>query len=171
MRFLVDLPLKGLAKWLRLCGLDAPVINFSSQRTDLPAPVPGTYLLTRQAGYRRFHREDLLVLAANDPESQVAEVFRRLKLCGRDLAPLSRCGECNDLLVPVPRETALGLVPDHVFHTQVKFLQCPGCKRLYWPGSHPARIIAKIQEAIANPQAPDHCQSERTIMIKNKNES
>jgi uncharacterized protein with PIN domain len=159
MKFLVDQPLKGLAKWLRLCGLDATVINFSVKK-DLPAPYPGTYLITRQAGFRQRQREDLLVLAANDPENQVAEIFRRLKLSHRELAPLSRCGECNDLLVPIPREAALGLVPDHVFHTQAKFFQCPSCHRLYWPGSHPARIIAKIQEAIANPQASvlDHAE-------------
>jgi uncharacterized protein with PIN domain len=152
MKFLVDQPLKGLAKWLRLCGLDATVINFSAQK-DLPLPASGTYLITRQAGFRQRQRNDLLVLAANDPENQVAEIFRRLQLSHRDLAPLSRCGECNDLLVPVARKAALGLVPDHVYHTQAKFFQCPSCQRLYWPGSHPARIIAKIQEAIANPQA------------------
>ncbi len=151
MRFLVDLPLQGLAKWLRLCGLDATVTNFSAPRPDLPAPAPGTYLITRQAGYRHLQRDDLLVLAANDPENQLAEVFRVLKLGRRDLAPLSRCGECNDLLVPVPREAALGVVPEHVYHTQAKFFQCPRCRRLYWPGSHPARIAAKIQEAMANP--------------------
>jgi uncharacterized protein with PIN domain len=160
MKFLVDQPLKGLAKWLRLCGLDATVVNFSAQK-DLPLPAPGTYLITRQAGFRHRQRDDLLVLAANDPEDQVAEVFRRLQLSPRDLAPLSRCGECNDLLVPVPREAALGLVPDHVYHTQAKFFQCPSCRRLYWPGSHPARIIAKIQEAIADPPAPVPGHSER----------
>jgi uncharacterized protein with PIN domain len=151
MKFLVDQPLQGLAKWLRLCGLDATLIRFSTRQNNLPAPVPETYLLTRQAGFRHRQREDLLVLAANDPEDQVAEVFRVLKLNHRNLAPLSRCGECNDLLVPVPRETALGLVPDHVYHTQAKFFQCPTCGRLYWPGSHPARIIARIQEALADP--------------------
>ena len=160
MKFLVDQPLKGLAKWLRLCGLDAAVINFSAQK-DLLLPAPGTYLITRRAGFRHRQRDDLLVLAANDPENQVAEVFRRLKLSHRDLIPLSRCGECNDLLVPVSREVVLGLVPEHVYHTQAKFFQCPNCRRLYWPGSHPARIIAKIQEAIANPQAPVLCQAER----------
>ncbi len=150
MRFLVDLPLKGLAKWLRLCGLDATLIGFSTRRTDLPEPAPETYLLTRQAAFRHRQREDLLVLAANDPEDQVAEVFRRLQLSRRDLSPLSRCGECNEVLAPVPRETALGVVPDHVFHTQAKFFQCPGCRRLYWPGSHPARIAAKLQEMLTD---------------------
>jgi uncharacterized protein with PIN domain len=149
MRFLVDPPLRGLARWLRLCGLDATVTSFSAQRTDLPAPAPETYLVTRQAGYRHLQRDDLLVLAANDPEGQLAEVFRRLNLSRRNLAPLSRCGECNDLLAPVPRETALGEVPEHVFHTQAEFFQCPRCGRIYWPGSHPARITAKLEEVLA----------------------
>jgi|UniRef100_A0A7V6DPQ3 uncharacterized protein with PIN domain len=161
MKFLVDQPLAGLARWLRLCGFDAAVINFSLRKT-LPSPAPETYLITRQAGFHQRQREDLLVLAANNPEGQVAEVFRLLKLSRRDLAPLSRCGECNDLLVPVRREAALGLVPDHVYHTQATFFQCPSCKRLYWPGSHPARIIARIQEAIADPPASVLCQNGRS---------
>lgn len=148
MKFLVDLPLRGLAKWLRLGGFDAEVENFSSYGAVLPEPVIGRYLLTRQAKYRRPPREDLLILEANDPKDQLAEVFRRLNLSRQDLAPLSRCGECNDLLAPVPRETALGLVPDHVFQTQTEFFQCPRCRRLYWPGSHQARIIAALHQII-----------------------
>ena len=148
MKFLVDRPLGGLAKWLRLAGLDAMVTSFSTQRALLPAPVPGTHLLTRQEGLRNLHRADLLVLETNTPDDQLAEVFRRLKLSRRDLKPLSRCGECNELLTPVPRETALGEVPDHVFHTQGKFFQCPRCRRFYWPGSHPARIAAKLRDLL-----------------------
>ncbi len=154
MKFLVDLPLQGLAKWLRLCGLDASVKSFSSVKEGLPAVVSGTFLLTRLTGYRHLKREDLLVLGSNDLEGQLVELFRRLKLTRRDLAPLTRCGECNDLLVPVPRETALGLVPDHVFHTQAEFVQCPRCRRLYWPGSHPARITAKLQQVLQELEGP-----------------
>ncbi len=145
MRFLVDRPLQGLAKWLRLCGLDAAVTGFP-HRQGLPAPVPGMYLVTRQAAPVQGSRDDVLVLAANDPENQLAEIFRRLQISRGDLAPLSRCGACNDLLVPIPREQALGSVPDHVFHTQAEFFQCPRCGRFYWPGSHPARITAKLQQ-------------------------
>jgi uncharacterized protein len=156
MNFLVDLPLRGLAKWLRLCGLDARVENFSSPGAGLPSPAAGRYLLTRQAKYRRRPREDLLVLEANDPQDQLAEVFQRLQLTRRDVAPLSRCGECNHLLTPVPREAALGLVPDHVFQTQAEFFQCPRCRRLYWPGSHHARIIDRLQQVIPERQDDRH---------------
>jgi|UniRef100_A0A7C3UZ56 hypothetical protein len=149
MKFLVDRPLKGLVKWLRLCGLDAGLAGFSPRGAGLPAPEAGTFLLTRQAAFGRLKRDDLLILTANDPEDQLVEVLRRLKISRKDLAPLSRCGECNDLLEAVPRETALGMVPDHVFHTQAAFFRCPRCGRLYWPGSHPARIAARLREVLA----------------------
>ncbi|MEJ2070519.1 MAG: Mut7-C RNAse domain-containing protein [Syntrophobacterales bacterium] len=87
---------------------------------------------------------------------QLAEVFRRLQFTRRDVAPLSRCGECNHLLTPVPRETALGLVPDHVFQTQAEFFQCPRCRRLYWPGSHHARIIDRLQQVLPEQQGDRH---------------
>ena len=148
MRFLVDQSLKGLAKWLRLAGLDAAVTDFSPHGRALPAPAPGTVILTRKAGPSQAQRDDVLVLAANDPENQLAEVMRRLKLSRTDLAPLSRCGECNDLLLPAPREKALGSVPDHIFHTQAEFFQCPRCGRFYWFGSHPARIAAKLAQVL-----------------------
>ncbi len=148
MKFLVDLALGGLAKWLRLAGLDATVTSFATKRTDLATPVPGTYLLTRQAAFGRLKRDDVLVLAANNPEDQLAEVFQRLHIRRGDLAPLSRCSECNELLTSVPRERALGLVPEHVYHSQVEFFQCPRCRRFYWPGSHPARIVAKLQNVL-----------------------
>jgi uncharacterized protein len=150
MKFLVDRSLRGLAKWLRLAGFHAVVADFAARGDDLPPAVSGTYLLTSRKG-RRLKRDDVLVLAAPHPEDQLAEVARRLGISSRDLAPLSRCGECNDPLTPVPRETALGAVPDHVFHTQAEFFQCPRCRRFFWPGSHPARIAAKLHQAIGEP--------------------
>jgi len=154
MRFVADLALGRLAKWLRLCGFDAAVRALPPVPSSLPPPAPGTVLLTRQAGWGPSPREDVLVLTANDPGEQLAEVLRRLKLTRRDLAPLSRCGECNEPLAPVSRETAQGLVPDHVFHTQGEFFQCPRCQRLYWPGSHPPRITAKLKEILKGKARP-----------------
>jgi|GEM_PF-3644426 len=87
MKFLVDQPLMGLAKWLRLGGFDAAVERFSPDESSLPPPETGRYLLTRQAKYRGRPRDDLLILEANDPKGQLAEVFRRLHLSRQDLAP------------------------------------------------------------------------------------
>ena len=45
------------------------------------------------------------------------------------------CPECMDLLADyvdcsLPRDQAQGLVPEHVFHTQQQFHQCPRCRGL-----------------------------------------
>lgn len=153
MKFLVDLPLQGLAKWLRFCGLAAECRAFSGPGS-LPAPEPGVFLLTRQARHRHLKREDVLVLTANEPEQQLAEVFRRLGIRWRDLAPLSRCGECNEPLKPVSREEIRGLVPEHVFFSQSEFFHCSRCHRVYWPGSHPGRIAATLREVFRQTRGP-----------------
>lgn len=141
MKFIVDLPLAGLAKWLRFCGFDAVVQRFT--RT-LPAPVPEVHLLTRQPALAQLQRDDLLVLAGPDPESQLAEVIRILKISRSDLNLLSRCPRCNEVLAAIPREQVLGLVPEHVFHTQEQFHQCPRCGQVFWPGSHLPGIMARV---------------------------
>ena len=72
MKFLVDLPLGGLAKWLRFCGFDADCRRLSS---DLPPPAADTYILTRQESLKRLHRPDLVFITAPAPESQLQEVL------------------------------------------------------------------------------------------------
>lgn len=149
MKFIVDLPLGGLAKWLRFCGFDAVVERLSPGAPQkLPPPLPGAYLLTRQQAFNRWPREDLLVLAATDPEGQLEEVFHRLQITREQLHLLSRCGQCNARLVAIPRDRALGLVPEHVFHTQEQFYQCPRCGQVFWPGTHHRGIMARVLEKI-----------------------
>ncbi|MEW6387393.1 MAG: Mut7-C RNAse domain-containing protein [Thermodesulfobacteriota bacterium] len=153
MKFIVDLPLGGLAKWLRFLGLNTTVRSLSpGEPTSLPEPAPDTYLLTGQAVFQRFRRKDILVLAGAGPEAQLEEVVSRLKLSRRHLKPLSRCVRCNDPLVPRPREQVQGQVPDHVFFSQTEFYQCPRCHRLYWPGSHLATIQQKLEQALRRPR-------------------
>jgi uncharacterized protein with PIN domain len=59
-----------------------------------------------------------------------------LKISPGELKPLSRCSRCNEPLAPVPRGQVRGRVPEHVFHYQSRFYECPRCHRLFWPGSH-----------------------------------
>lgn len=152
MRFLVDSPLGGLAKWLRFSGFDTELHPLAGTNLDnLPPPTPGRFILTRQKSLERLARPDILVLTAATPEDQLHEVFRRLKISRRNLDPLSRCVRCNQLLAPVDREAVLGRVPEYVFHTQQEFYECPACHRLYWPGSHVQGISRKLAHALRRP--------------------
>jgi len=145
MKFLVDLPLGGLAKWLRFCGFDSVSRRLSpADRRTLPPPAPDTYILTRQEAFRRESRPDLLVLTGETPQAQLQEVLRKLKITRGRLDTLSRCSRCNEPLVSVPRDQVLGRVPEHIFHYHEQFYECPQCRRLFWPGSHLQGIARRL---------------------------
>jgi len=149
MKFLVDWPLGGLARWLRFCGFDAALVRlFPDKPGTWPPPQPRTHILTRQAAARRRQRPDLLVLAAPDPEGQLAEVMQRLGLSASHLKPLSRCSHCNDLLAPLSRELVQGRVPEHIFLHHRRFYECPRCRRVYWPGSHLQGIAGALRQKL-----------------------
>ena len=151
MKFLVDQPLGGLAKWLRFCGFDATLLRLTpDQPASLPPPRPRTHILTRQAACQRLKRPDLLVLAAPGPQDQLAEVMQRLRLSSRHLKPLTRCRHCNDPLAPLERDLVQGRVPEHVFLTQARFYECPRCHRIYWPGSHIRGITGTLRDQLAS---------------------
>ena len=148
MKFVVDASLRGLARWLRFSGLDALEMRLAPLGGRLPPPEEGAYLLTRQTSLARLGRPDLLIIAANTPQAQLKEVLERLGISRVQLDPLSRCSRCNRPLAPLPREAAQGLVPEHVFIHQPEFYQCPGCGRIFWPGTHVARITRRLDAAL-----------------------
>jgi uncharacterized protein len=148
MKFLVDAPLGGLAKWLRFCGFDAELLRLAADVRILPLPADDVYLLTANAAFKKLNRPDLLVLAAPDPGGQLEEVIRRFRISPQQFRPLSRCSHCNEKLVPLDRDQALGRVPEHVFNIQRQFFECPRCHRVYWPGSHLADLTGKIRQIL-----------------------
>ncbi len=149
MRFLVDQPLGGLAKWLRFCGFDATLVRLAPDKPgSWPAPRPQTHILTSQVACRRLQRPDTLILAGSDPETQLEEVIRRLSISPRRLNPLSRCSQCNEPLAPLDRDLVQGRVPEHVFHYHDHFSECPRCRRVYWPGSHIQGISGTLREKL-----------------------
>jgi hypothetical protein len=149
LQFLVDLPLGGLAKWLRFCGFDAAARRLSG---GLPDAAPDTYILTSREALKKLRRPDLLVLTATDPGGQLAEVFSRLKIAPEQLRPLSRCSRCNEPLARVDRDQVGGRVPEHVFHHQSRFYECPRCRRVFWPGSHLERLTRKMAQLLRGEQ-------------------
>jgi uncharacterized protein with PIN domain len=155
MKFLVDQPLGGLAKWLRFCGFDATLLRLAPDKPgSWPPPKPQTHILTRQAACQRLKRPDLMVLDAPGPEGQLTEVLRRLNLAPRHLKPLSRCRHCNELLAPLERSLAQGRVPDHVFLHHRRFYECPRCHRVYWPGSHIRGITGALRDQLEHLEPP-----------------
>jgi uncharacterized protein with PIN domain len=144
-RFLVDAMLGNVARDLRLLGYDAEYGGRASDAALLGrCQREGRVLVTRDRELAR--RAGLLPhvsVEAPAPVEQTREVLRALG-DGPTPAPFSRCLACNGLLQPVPREAARAALPDHVAHAQERFLSCDRCRRIYWEGTHAARLRKRL---------------------------
>jgi uncharacterized protein len=148
MKFFVDQNLGSLIKWLRFFGFDVVQMKLTPKDPQsLPILKRNNFIVTRQTSLpAKLKRPDLIVLASERTESQLAEICRRLNLSPETWVPLIRCSTCNKILQPIPPDQADGRVPDFTSQKHRQFFECPQCRRVFWEGSHQARIRQQLQK-------------------------
>lgn len=154
MKFIADIMLGRLAKYLRMTGKDVIYKNNLDDVDILKiAKIENRIILTRDSimlKRRECVKNTVKSLLIKDDNfiDQLKQVSSEL---GLDLNPdLIRCIECNMLLKDVKKEKLKGLVPPYVFKTHSLFLFCPGCNKYYWRGTHYiniATVFKKIKKA------------------------
>ncbi len=145
-RFVVDVNLGRLARQLRLLGFD---VWWSSDADDATLSEISLkqqrILLTRDRGLlkRRAITHGLFV-RSQQPEEQTLEVIRRLDL--REwLAPLTRCLRCGGELVTVAKDEVIDRLEPLTRRYYDEFSRCADCGRIYWAGSHHAKLVALVK--------------------------
>jgi len=140
-RFVADVHLGKLARHLRLAGFDTLWSNdWDDDHIVRESLAARRTILTRdKAMLRRREVERGYFVRATQSEEQLAEVVRALLLESL-AAPFTRCRECNSLLEPVDKAQVLDRLPERVRNLYDSFRRCPGCGRLYWEGTHFARM-------------------------------
>lgn len=143
LRLLADGMLGRLAKWLRLLGYDTAYDNHADDwELAHRARAEGRVLLTRDRELARRRGLHTLLIQSEVLEEQVQEVQNAL---GPPPHPaLSRCAVCNTALEPVTPAEVADLVPPYVLRTQTEFHRCPGCGRIYWPGTHLDKMYEQL---------------------------
>ena len=145
-RFIVDVNLGRLARLLRVLGFD---VWWSSDADDATLAEVSLdeqrILLTRDRGLlkRRAITHGLFVHSQH-PEEQTLEVIRRLDL-GQRLAPLTRCLHCNGELAAVSKDEVIDQLEPLTRQYYEEFSRCVECARIYWAGSHLARLIGLVE--------------------------
>ncbi|HEX9739327.1 MAG TPA: Mut7-C RNAse domain-containing protein, partial [Ignavibacteriaceae bacterium] len=78
-------------------------------------------------------------------EDQLKEVIERFQLKNL-INEFTRCLECNTLLNKVDKENVISQLPPKVKEWHNEFYECPGCKKIYWKGSHYERMKLIISD-------------------------
>lgn len=145
-RFVADVHLGTLARYLRLLGFDTYYDNRSVDAELVRRSVTERrILLTRDVGLLK-HRilTHARYVRATDPARQLEEIVGALDLRSK-ARPFTRCMRCNGRLRRVPIASVAGRLPVRVRRKARRVARCAGCDRLYWPGTHfvhLARIVA-----------------------------
>lgn len=150
VRFIADVHLGKLARYLRLCGFDTLYDPGCSDSEIISvAKNEGRIILTRDKG---ILRTGLVThgywIRSQDPVIQLGEVTRHFDL-GRKISLFSRCSICNSTLTPVAKKDIEDrLLPaTAMFYNEFKI--CSGCKKLYWQGSHAEKLAGLIGRIVS----------------------
>ena len=146
-RFVLDVHLGRLAAYLRMLGFDCLYSNDAGDEELAEAACRDhRILLTRDRGllmrrvvvYGYFVRETA-------PRLQAVEVAERYRLA-EELAPFTRCLQCNSALEAVAKEEILAQVPPRTAAIHDDFRRCRSCRRVFWQGSHHRRMLEIVEQ-------------------------
>jgi len=141
-----------LAKWLRLLGYDTIVFSREAGRAMLrQADAEERIVLTRRRDMAERQFSGILFLIMDVIVSkQLNAVIEHFSLKVDRKKMFGICMECNQKLHSVAKEEVRDLVPPYVFETCDQYNQCPGCKKIYWMGTHPRNALRFMERHIPN---------------------
>lgn len=137
VKFVLDVHLGKLARYLRLLGFDTLYENNydDAQIVDI-AQRTRRVILTRDIGLLKNKRVARgYWLRATQPKKQIKEILNRFDL-DKKTKPFSRCLECNGKILRVSKEQIVKALPVKTNQYYTKFSRCKNCKKIYWEGSH-----------------------------------
>lgn len=155
-RLIADAMLGGLAKWLRILGLDTvfdpslddpEIVDRSVEEGRTILTRDSRLILRKRAWNHVFVRSEVV-------DEQVGQVLDDLAIEPAPEELFSRCLRCNAPLVEIPADEAAREVPPYVARTQSRFRRCPECRRIYWRATHARRMRRRLRRmGVELPQA------------------
>jgi len=144
MKFVADVMLGRLAKWMRLLGFDVLYDRAISDNEIIRISLEqARVILTRDTGLVARPLASNHVFINNDNvRQQLQQVLTTFHITSMP-GPLTRCSVCNTLLLPVAKQDVRDLVPLYVYEKNNTFLRCESCRKIYWQGTHVKKMELK----------------------------
>jgi uncharacterized protein len=152
VKFITDVNLGKLAKWLRILGYNTALYPGNADPNFLKsATKEGRIALTRRKNLAgRLPSGNLVIIQSDNVLDQLREIMETLSFLPDPARMFSVCSRCNCELSEVSREEISGMVPDYIFASHTEFHMCPHCKSVFWPGTHIEKVQRYLKTHIQN---------------------
>jgi uncharacterized protein with PIN domain len=154
-RFVCDVHLGRLARWLRRLGFDTAYRNDAADPEIAgQARLEHRIVLTRDVRLlqRRIIAHGYWVRSTAVQE-QAREVVQRFQLASQ-VSVFSRCLACNGALHVVPKTDVLAQLEPKTRAAFDLFFQCEHCRKIFWRGSHYDRMAERLPAILGNAPLP-----------------
>jgi uncharacterized protein len=151
-RFIIDVHLGSLAKYMRMAGFDVTYRNNFKKKEiiEISLNEKRTILTKDRNILKRSEVTHGCWIRSIAVEEQFMEVFARFHL-DQVIKPFTRCLECNGLLVQIEKEEVINEIPPKVKSRQEEFKKCSNCAKIYWKGTHYEKMhgfIDKLRKSL-----------------------
>lgn len=145
-KFIADVHLGKLARYLRICGFDTYYEKNLEDLTIVEISITERRIvLTRDVNLLKHKKLTHGIWIRNqNSQKQLSEVIHRLQLESK-IALLSRCSLCNGKLQKVRKEEVVKRLQPRTKQYYTEFFQCNNCKKVYWKGSHFSQMTSLIE--------------------------
>ena len=136
-KFILDVHLGRLAKYMRLFGFDTLYRNnYDDAEIVRTAQKEQRIVLTRDRGLLKIKTVTHgYWLRSTKPKEQIIEVISKFDLSSL-IKPFQRCLICNCEISQVKKELIITRLQPKTRDYYSDFYSCKGCKKIYWEGSH-----------------------------------
>lgn len=137
VKFILDVHLGRLAKYLRIIGFDSSYCNnYADEKIVEISLSENRIILTRDIELlKRKNVTHAYYIRSLNIFKQLKEVIKRFQL-EKKIKVFSICPECNNFIKPINKSKVKNDVPQYIYKTHDEFKYCSGCKKIYWKGTH-----------------------------------
>ncbi len=149
-RFVLDIHLGSLCKYLRMLGFDCYYNSgFKDRDIITVAKKESRFILTRDRGILKNGAVLCgCLIRSIHPLEQLHQVLERFGLYSK-IRPLIRCLKCNGVIESIPSDSVTGMLPENTKKYYHDFYRCVSCGTIYWKGSHYENMIKMIEGLFA----------------------
>lgn len=162
-RFICDVMTEGLAKQLRLYGVDAAAVQTKGkgsrhlvyrQMVDVAQAEERVILTCDRTFIRMGYSDQAFYVRTTNKQEQVKEVLAHFDITIKEDSLLSRCAKCNGTFYPRPIPAGelpsnASEVADHIKQLHREFWVCKKCGQVYWQGSQYGNALQQLSQRLS----------------------